>query len=180
MSIYFEKPQKHPIDTSNWKMFRVGDLFEVSSGNYTPTTGLIEDPEGINMVSVTQFNNGVVGRYKREPGFKVYPAGMIVWGKQNPHLFLQMEEFITNQSIYMFDASSLTKYAALFLIAVIQKVIEGKYNYGNNLIGSRMEAEQILLPVDSDGNPDWNWMDKAARDIEERSTLIQAIKQNRK
>ena len=181
MSIYFEKPQKHPIDTSNWKMFRVGDLFEIENGKASSSNN---KPGSIALINAGGTNQGVLGKFDIEAPYvnKITIVGQgdgasgVAFYHDYPFNATSCVRVLTEKF------EGLTKYNAAFLCAIFTKLFHesGKYNFSYGLSQSRLKSEQIPLPVDSNGNPDWAWMDKAARDIEERSILIQAIKQNRK
>lgn len=59
------------------------------------------------------------------------------------------------------------KYIYLFMKAAIrqQKV---KYSYGYKFNDARMQEQQIMLPVDDSGNPDWHFMAEYMKSLESR------------
>ena len=181
MSIYFEKPQKHPIDTSNWKMFRVGDLFEITGTKTTKHKETFDKSETncYPYITTAATNNGCCGwtNIWTEKG-NVLTVDSAVLGK----VFYQPNNFTASDHVEkLIPKFEMTKYIAAFLVAILDKNGQNLgYSYAKKRSQKAQKSEQIPLPVDSNGNPDWAWMDKAARDIEERSILIQAIKQNRK
>lgn len=57
------------------------------------------------------------------------------------------------------------KYSSLFLSSVITLQRE-KYGYGYKLGTGRLKRQKIMLPIDSNGNPHWDYMSKFMQKIE--------------
>lgn len=51
----------------------------------------------------------------------------------------------------------------------MQKTIKEKYSYDNKAIWDKVKKDYILLPQDSEGEPDWYYMDSYMRSLETRS-----------
>lgn len=56
------------------------------------------------------------------------------------------------------------KYVLLFLKTSILQQKE-KYTYGYKFNGQRMERQKILLPINEQGNPDYNYMERYGKQI---------------
>ena len=54
---------------------------------------------------------------------------------------------------------TLNQYLSLFLISEIKKSIENA-SYGNQLSSTDLPNKKIMLPVDKNGNPDYEYMEK--------------------
>lgn len=65
--------------------------------------------------------------------------------------------------------TDISSYALLFLSKVLQKTIKEKYSYDNKAIWDKVKKDYILLPQDSEGEPDWYYMDSYMRSLETRS-----------
>lgn len=59
------------------------------------------------------------------------------------------------------------KYIYLFIKILILKQ-KGKYQYGYKFNGERMLKQTLKIPLDSHGNPDFNFMEQYMRNIEEK------------
>ena len=57
------------------------------------------------------------------------------------------------------------KYVLLFIKAAILKQ-KSKYEYGYKFNGDRMARQHIMLPVTSDGSPDFDYMEHQMRAVE--------------
>ena len=73
--------------------------------------------------------------------------------------FYQSKEFITGDHMVVIRADSwLNKYTGLFVVAILQNE-QYKYSYGRAYLMDRIKDTTIKLPIDSDGNPDWQFME---------------------
>ena len=156
----------HVVDTSTWKMFRVGDLFGIAKhGAYVNPRYLSSDAHGFAVVSASMKNNGVSDDHYACDESSLIPSGVITWGKQSPLFAYQMEATIPGQGVYYYDVTALSEYQALFICSVMQSAVAGKYDYQECLIGSKMDDEFVLLPATPDGTPDWAYMEQYMRDV---------------
>ena len=154
------------IDTSDWKDFRIGSLFErivkppvVHSREVTPSD------DGIPYVVRSKFNNGVKCLVVKEPHMKPSPGGTISFGAENATFFYQPTEFVSGRDIYYIDTTHLTERICLFLVSCLRRVAE-KYTYNYGLFPDLLKEETIKLPVCTDGSPDWIGMEKFVEKID--------------
>ncbi len=85
------------------------------------------------------------------------------------------EDFIATQDISVGYNENLTEYSGLF-ITTIADMVRGKYNFGYKRNQSRLNNEILRLPIDEQGNPDWQFMEAYIKSIEHDK--IQAILQH--
>jgi hypothetical protein len=64
----------------------------------------------------------------------------------------------------------LNKYSSLFLITVLSK-LKYKYAYGRQVRLMRLPLEKIRLPVDKNGNPDWQFMEDFIKSLPYSSAI---------
>jgi putative restriction enzyme bgcI subunit beta len=147
------------IDTSGWKEFEIGKLFpKIKKPPVLHNRQVIEDENGIPYVVRTKFDNGIKCRVQRNDEMKPSPAGVISFGAENATFFYQREEFVSGRDIYYIDTQDLSDGACMFLTACLQPIAR-KYSYNYGLFPDLLKSEQIKLPVDSQGCPDWAYMD---------------------
>lgn len=80
--------------------------------------------------------------------------------------FYQNNIFYTGQNIQILKNNQLNKYNAFFVIVELKKFME-KFNWGGNgATLTRLKRGKILLPIDSKGNPNWQFMEDYIKDIE--------------
>lgn len=162
------------LEGVRWGRFIIGELFELVSGRCSNAGSLEHDDIGVPYVGATNRNNGVLDFVK--PVDKLMMKGnCIAFVKQGEgsvgYAVYKHEDFISSTSISAGYASFINKYTGIFITTVADKV-RGKYNYNYPRSDSRLKQEIIQLPVDESGRPDYAFMERFMRNIEQR--LIRA------
>ena len=122
------------IDTSKWKEFVVGDLFDIHPTKaYKRINIELFEENGTNPVVVnTGFNNGVGGYANLDCTEK---AGTITFtdtaAKSTDSFFYQEKDFIGYPHVQGMYAKTheWTKTEGLFLNAVIKSILNGRYDF---------------------------------------------------
>lgn len=120
----------------------------------------LDDPEGINFVTRTEFNNGISARVKKVEGKTPQPAGIITCAGGGSVLstFLQEEPFYSGRDLYLLiPLQPMSRLAKLFCITII-KANKYRYSYGRqaNITLSYLE---LMLPATESGCPNFNFME---------------------
>lgn len=154
---------RHEVDISKWKEFRVGELFpNIIKPTVLHTRQVVESAEGIPYVVRTKFNNGIKCRVQPVAGVTPSPAGVISWGAENATFFYQPEPFLSGRDIYYIDTHEFNPLACMFLASCLQTVVH-KYPYNFGLFPNLLKEEKIKLPIITDGTPDWAYMNEYMR-----------------
>ena len=170
------------INVSQWKKFKLTELFNVKTGAYLSKNQL--KPGSIPRVTVSSVNNGIVGSFER-------------CGLSNERLFSNFLSVNFFGNVFYHDSSCsvdmkvhvlepkhlYSKESMLFLVAVLRHkfVIEGYGTYGNQLSSSKLKMDMVYLPVDASGNPDWQYMDEyIAKLATQAHTNISLLRQQQK
>ena len=166
------------IDTSRWKTFVVGELFPSSvKPPVLHARQVVETDDGIHYVVRTKFNNGIKCRVRPVPDVTPSPAGVITWGAENAAFFYQAEEFLSGRDIYYVDTRAYSATTCMFLATCLQTVAH-KYPYNYGLFPDMLKEEQISLPVDASGKPDWAYMDEyMSAVIKESEASLESLRQ---
>ena len=169
-----EKPQTK-TDTSKWKKFKVGELFETVNNNGTqvPTGANVPSQElksgTIPRISVTGVNNGVFGYYdSTHKNYKVYNNFISVNFLGNA--FYQENNASLDMKVHCLKLKNkeLNKYLALFLVTIINKLTTS-YSYANQLSSTSITQLQLPLPVTPEGTPDFDYMENYMKEITEKA-----------
>lgn len=168
------------IDTSGWKEFQIGDLFEacLSKDDIQPKDFV----EGkIPLVSSGKENNGIIAFVEDEKAR--------LWNKNT--LTIDMFGKVFYQESPYFAVShgrvnillpkiSMTKGCLQFIGCAIEKVASQKYAFNEMCTGTKVLKDNIKLPATPDGAPDWAYMESYMANLEtkvaESLTLLQAAK----
>ena len=152
------------IDTCRWETFQISDIFPIIKKPYVyHTKHVVEDENGIPYVVRSKFNNGIK-YYVKKPSGSINPARVISFGAENATFFYQKEEWVSGRDIYYIDTQHLTEYACLFITACLQP-IASKYSYNFGLFPELLKKEKIKLPVNSEGEPDYLYMEEYMNNI---------------
>lgn len=158
-----EKEGKKNIDVTNWKKFKLTDLFSYEKGkDRSPTANEIQTNQGVFCAVAKNNNSGFAGR-KINP-IKIFPKGKLILVAQGDGgagmCFVADEEFCANACVYVLTPlfKEFNKYVGLFLATIISKN-KSKFNHQKGINNSYLEVTEVLLPSDSNGNPDWNYME---------------------
>ena len=148
--------QKERIDTTNWKEFKIGNLFEVSK---TKDSSKILEKGEIPYVSRKEINNGVCGFKSVKPEMLEHNSISIHSEWKNSFVSFYHSEYCADGKIVKLSHSQLNKYNALFICTILNMTpaIDYKITTISNTI--------IKLPVTDNGSPDWEYMEQYVRYI---------------
>lgn len=158
------------IDTSGWKEFTIGSLFEISKP-VTRSQARYEDGN-TPFVASGNLNNGVT-RWCTPKDNEVLDAGnCITVSPIDGSAFYQAKSFLgrggAGSAILILRNARLTELSGLFVASVIRRSLT-KYTYSDQLNSKTIAKENIHLPADASGEPDWAYMDEYVRTVMERA-----------
>lgn len=169
----------HVVDTSSWKAFRLGDLFDVVPTKGKNTYGL-EDGCDLAYIAASRENNGVNRMIAKDNMADFISAG-------NCLVFIHIGDaaagfchYVRDDFVGMAGKTScgylknhvMTETLGLFLAGVIRNVNEGLYSFGESWTGNRLMDTMLPLPATPDGQPDWAYMEEYMRQIMAREQVF--------
>ena len=156
------------LDNKEWKEFIVGELFdEINNSKAYHKNQIIEtsnDSDFIPYISRTKFNNGLELLVENDDSFNKNPGNTIVFGAESATFFYEPFEYITGNKMYYIKDRHFNKYVCLFLIAVLNKNIGEHFGYSHGLTATRLKKQKLILPVNDDGLPDYQFMEEYVKD----------------
>ena len=163
---------KYEIDTSGWKEFRVGKIFDMFKPPVLHDRQVIPSETGLPYVVRTKFNNGIKDLVVTEKDITPSPAGVITWGAENASFFYQEKPFYSGRDIYYLDTRGLSMNVCHFLAAVLSTVAS-RYPYNYGLFPNLLKHEVVKLPIAPSGDPDWEFMDNyMSKIMDEEKTVV--------
>lgn len=181
------------IDTSGWKEFRVGELFEKLNLRFLPNrvfdkasdiSEVKSEEFNLPLVNAKHSNNGIMyyGR-KHEWEYEVLTIDIVADGAASTgDVYAQPQETGVLYNAYLVKpkAKCVTGLILFFLSTVIQRCVKDHFGYDNKCTWDKVKHETILLPVDKTGQPDWAYMESYMANLEakvaESLTMLQAAK----
>jgi hypothetical protein len=82
--------------------------------------------------------------------------------------FYQPFSFVASDHITKLSNTEYTKYIYLFISIIISRFGE-KYSFNREINDDRIKKEKIMLPINSNGEPDYEYMEKYMRKKEQDS-----------
>lgn len=155
-------------NNKEWNEFEIGKLFKLRQGKSKGLNHLTRDTMGVNYLGATNSNNGVLCQVK--PTEKLIQEGNCIAFIRNGegsmgYSVYKAERFIATSDISAGYASFLNKYVGLFITTIADNV-RGKYNFGYKRSDQRLKKEKIFLPVNSQGEPDYVYMENYMKRLE--------------
>lgn len=153
------------IDTSSWKKFKISELFDVKKGKRLTQADMI--PGNIKFVGATSTNNGETARIGNTEHIHSANTITVTYNGSVGEVFYQDEPFWASDDVnVLYPKFEMTVQVALFLISVIKK-LRDKYSYNQKWVKEALENDEILLPVTTVEQPDWDYMQERIAELEQ-------------
>lgn len=153
----------------DWKYFKVSDLFNVTGSKSITKEKIAAYGAGSFPYVVTSSeNNGVEGlyNYSTEKGNLLTIDSATVGS-----CFYQPIDFSASDHVEkLIPKFKLNKYIAMFLVTIFKLEMK-RYGYGRKFAQKRISDTIIKLPVDKNGNPDWQFMEDYIKSLPYSSNL---------
>lgn len=154
---------------ANFSAFNEKGLFNINATNSSIDGIKIVDDGVYEIPYVTRsaLNNGISKYVSPKNMLNGYDKGdNITVGLDTQTAFWQPHDFVTGQNIQVITGKQLNKYVALFLLPLLKKQMEAKFNWGGNgATLTRMKRLEIMLPIDESGDPDYEYMEQYAKNM---------------
>lgn len=153
---------------SNWKEFVFGEEFSIeSTQSGIDKNKLLKEQGNIPYITRTDVTNGIdMFICEQSSKYNVDEGNVITIGLDTQTVFYQPTSFYTGQNIQVIRHPKLDRYNAQFLIVAIKKLVN-KFSWGSyGATLTRLRKSKIYLPVDSNGNIDFQFMSSFMRQIE--------------
>lgn len=156
-----QNKKKEKIDVSCWKEFKVGDFFDIHHGKRIKKTDRIYG----NTIFITagKENFGVIGKIGNDIEIWNKPITVDMFGNSFYHDY----KCSGDDNIYAFINDNLNSYVKMFISTIINRYSE--YSYKEQFRQKNADNLTIKLPVTSNGEPDWNYMEEYMKKIEEKT-----------
>lgn len=155
------------LNDREWGVFLIGDLFSVKR----PPARNKDDYElgEVPFVASGSMNNGVMKCCKPHEDDKLDDAGCITVSPVDGSAFYQSYSFLgrggAGSSILMLYADTLNLYNGQFIAKMISNTCACKYSYGHMGNKDAIKRERIMLPVDDNDEPDYQFMEDYMKEL---------------
>lgn len=184
LSVYTDAA-KQQVDSTKWKRFHLYDesLFTIDSGTKLDRVKMSSNCPTVNFVGRANANNGVTCAVDRIAALPPYEAGLLTisLGGYVGSCFVQDRPFYTSQNVnVLIPRKRMSVYAKMFIATVVFREGQLHYKAFSNELNRHMKRDfSIPLPVASSGAPDFEYMERHMKAIEEKVksklTALQSI-----
>lgn len=148
------------LDQVKWSKFKVSDIFTVENSKPYHKDRLEQYKYGVPYITRTSLNNGLEDTIKGSD-FKFNKRDSISLGAENADFFYQPYNYIAGNKMYSISHPEINKSIGLFLVQAFRSSIKDcGFGYGKGLTGTRMKDRLVMLPIDSEGKPNWSFMEQ--------------------
>lgn len=150
-----------------WRPFFIGDLFRLETGKSKGLNHLKQDERGISYLGATNRNNAVLD-FVRPVENLIQRGNCIAFIRNGEgsigYSVYKREDFIATSDITCGYADFLNEFVGFFITTVADKV-RGKYNFNYKRSDARLKREKLMLPVNDDGEPDFDYMEAFTKNL---------------
>jgi hypothetical protein len=161
------------LTSREWKEFSLTNIFSaIQRGKRLKKDDHFEG--NIPYVSSTALNNGIDDFIGNKYNVRVFENCLTIANSGSVgSTFFQPFNVVASDHVTKLENPILSKYAYLFLATMTSRV-SGKYGFNREINDQRIKKEKILLPVNSQGKPDYDFMESYMRQRE--TELLEAYK----
>lgn len=154
------------LEEKEWKEFFVTDIFiPPKRGKRIIAANYIEG--NMPVVSSAGDNNGVIDFAGNDKKVRIYEDCLSVanGGVSAGFAFYHPYEFIATDHVTHFKGDKLNQFHYLFLGTMIRNQMHEKYDFSREMTDPRLQREKIIVPVTPLGKPDYDYMEKYAKNM---------------
>lgn len=151
------------IDVSEWGDFPIGSIFNVVKG--TRLTKAQMKPGNTKFIGSSLMNNGCTARVGNTENVHPENTLTVCYNGSVGETFYQDEPFLASDDVnVLYPKFQMTREIALFIAPLI-KAASARYNYVDKWKQEDMIKDTIKLPITTNGDPDWTYMNEYMRSI---------------
>lgn len=153
----------------DWKEFKVKELFEVKPVKGKSITNYKEGK--IPYITTSSIDNGLNSFIDTEDNISIKNCISIdpIGGKSFYHDYDFVGRGGAGSAINLLYNNNIDKYSGLFICRVLESSSFSKASYGVQLNGNRLKNLKLLLPIDKNGEPHWEYMSQFMKKLEKEN-----------
>lgn len=164
------------IDITNWREFKVGDLFVCETTNSIPSKWDLND-WALPYITRSAENNWLSWFCWNSEKLNKWHC-ITIWAEWFT-AFYQKDDFVAWNKVYTLRHNKLTKHNSFFIVSCLN-TLSSNYSFNNARILDKIKEEHIKLPITSTWDPDREYMENYMKNIEIKvKQQIQKLKEER-
>lgn len=152
------------LEDKEWKEFFLISLFPiVQRGKRLTKANQIEG--NIPYVSSTALLNGVDNFISNTENVRIFEDCLTIANSGSVgSSFYQPFNFIASDHITHLKNNNMNKYIYLFIVTMTKRLSE-KYNFNREINDERLSREKVMLPINDNGDPDFEYMEQYIKNM---------------
>jgi type I restriction enzyme M protein len=161
------KPEEESNPEKETKLLAFTDVFLCERG--TRLTRVNQMPGDIAYISSTKENNGIDDFINPPEDMAIYNNKLTLSNSGSVcYCYYHDYDFVASDHVTVIDIKdkniTLNLYIALYLKPIFESM-RYKFNFGREISNSRLRKEKLKLPIDDEGNPDWEYMENYIKSL---------------
>lgn len=160
--------EEKPIDSSLWKEFPITRFFNLSLPKGDLQVKKVEDGD-ISLITPSNYNNGVLQKISSASNSTLYKANSLTVDMFGNAYYHDEDFFVTAHGHVnvLIPKEPINKYIGWFMASSIKKMFFYKYDFSDMCTQKVLKKEVIMLPATTTGEPDWQFMERYMRKIQQ-------------
>lgn len=159
------------MNAKTFQYFRFDEVFNYRRGRRLISQNQI--PGDIAYISSTASNNGL-DNYINPPDYMTVYTNRLTLSNSGSvgYLFYHNYDFVASDHVMVIwpKTQNLNRFIALFLKPIFEQ-LRYRYNFGREITDARLPKEQLYLPIDAQGQVDWQYMEDFIKALEANITF---------
>lgn len=162
--------EKKKVDTRGWGSFALGTLFNIVKGKRL-TKAEMKSGE-TPFIGSSALNNGCTAMIGNDKNQHPENTITVCYNGSVGETFYQDQPYIASDDVnVLYPKFTMNRQIALFIVPLI-KGVSPRYDYIDKWKKEAMEADKIYLPVDKNGDPDWDYMEEYMKMVQRKTENV--------
>lgn len=172
------------VNTSAWKKFKLTQVLDLQKQvEISPIQAYYENNDSTEkypFYGQSKINNGIISYISLEKKYLNNLQGhyaILIHSNTHECVYADSPFYLKDGhgATSIFSSDKLDKYSTLYIMSVLTKTMAGSFDYDKKATKDALKNLNIMLPIDSNGDPDYEYMSDYMKTLEKKSS--QAIEQ---
>ena len=141
-----------------WKGFKVGNFFDAERGSVKSLQK--QEPGKVPVIAAAGFNQGIAGFYDVSAAYKDKITVSCNGAGCGSAFYHDYDFNITGDAIVLIDKQDFSHEVKEFIACMLNGILTRKYSYEEKCSADKVKEEEIFLPANENGQPDWEGIEK--------------------
>lgn len=162
--------EKKKVDTREWGSFALGTLFNIVKGKRLTKAEMKSGKTPF--IGSSALNNGCTAMIGNDKNQHPENTITVCYNGSVGETFYQDQPYIASDDVnVLYPKFTMNRQIALFIVPLI-KGVSSRYDYIDKWKKEAMEADKIYLPVDKNGDPDWDYMEEYMKMVQGKTERV--------